>query len=46
MLLSQRVAGATDALHNQGHDKQGDSWQLSQREDGVLMFIRALFGFF
>ena len=27
-LLNQRVAGATDALHDQGHDKQGNSWQL------------------
>ena len=28
MLLNQRVAGATDALHDQGHEKQGPSWQL------------------
>ena len=25
MLLNQRVAGATDALHDQGHEKQGNS---------------------
>ena len=30
MLLNQQVAGATDALHDQGHEKQGNSWQLSQ----------------
>ena len=28
MLLNQRVACATDALHDQGHDKRGNSWQL------------------
>ena len=28
MLLNQRVVGATDALHDQGHEKQGNSWQL------------------
>ena len=33
MLLNQRVAGATDALHDQEYKKQGNSWQLSQRED-------------
>ena len=25
MLLNQRVAGATDAWHDQGHDKQDNS---------------------
>ena len=34
LLLNQRVAGATDAWHDQGHDqvheKQDNSWQLSQ----------------
>ena len=30
MLLNQRVAGATDALHDQGYEKQDNSWQLSQ----------------
>ena len=30
MLLNQRVAGATDAWHDQGHKKHGNSWQLSQ----------------
>ena len=30
MLLNQQVVGATDALHDQGHDKQGNSRQLSQ----------------
>ena len=26
MLLNQRVAGATDALHGQGYEKEGNSW--------------------
>ena len=30
LLLNQRVAGATDAWHDQGHEKQDNSWQLSQ----------------
>ena len=29
MLLNQQVAGATDAWHEQGHEKQDNSWQLS-----------------
>ena len=28
MLLNQRVVGVTDALHDQGHEKQSNSWQL------------------
>ena len=28
MLLNQRIAGATDALRDQGHEKEGNSWQL------------------
>ena len=30
LLLNQRVAGATDAWHDQEHEKQDNSWQLSQ----------------
>ena len=30
MLLNQQVAGASDALHDQGHEIQDISWQLSQ----------------
>ena len=26
--LNQRVVAATNALHDQGHEKQGPSWQL------------------
>ena len=26
MLLNQRAAGATDALHDQGYEKEGYSW--------------------
>ena len=29
LLLNQRVAGATDAWHDQGYEKQDNSWQLS-----------------
>ena len=42
MLLNQRVVGATDALHDQGHGKQDNSWQLQQWEGLVLMFIPLL----
>ena len=28
VLLNQRVVCATDALHDQEHDKEGNSWQL------------------
>ena len=30
LLLNQRVAGATDAWHDQGYEKQDNSWQLLQ----------------
>ena len=30
LLLNQRVAGATDECHDHGHEKQDNSWQLSQ----------------
>ena len=30
LLLIQQVAGAIDAWHDQGHEKQDNSWQLSQ----------------
>ena len=30
LLLNQQVAGATDAWNDQGHEKQDNSWQLSQ----------------
>ena len=28
MFVNQRVTGVTDALHDQGHEKEGNSWQL------------------
>ena len=30
MLLNQHVAVANDALHDQGHEKQVNGWQLLQ----------------
>ena len=30
LLLNQQVADATDEWHDQGHEKQDNSWQLSQ----------------
>ena len=30
LLLNQVVASVTDAWHDQGHEKQDNSWQLSQ----------------
>ena len=30
LLLNQQVAGVTDAWHDQGHEKQDNSLQLSQ----------------
>ena len=32
LLFNQRVAVATDACHDQGYEKQDNSWQLSQWE--------------
>ena len=30
LLLNKQVAGSTDAWHDQGREKQDNSWQLSQ----------------
>ena len=32
MLLNQQVVGGIDEWHDQGHEKQDNSWQLSQWE--------------
>ena len=32
MLLNQQVVGAIDQWHDQGHEKQDNSWQLSHLE--------------
>ena len=44
MLLNQQVVGGIDEWHDQGHEKQDISWQLSHKKSFlVLMFIVALF---
>ena len=30
MLLNQQVVGGIDEWHDKGHEKQDNSWQLSQ----------------
>ena len=35
MFLNEEAAGVTDALHDQIHEKQDKSWQLSNRKGDV-----------